>query len=219
MARIKASDRQQPAATADGGGEGVALAASVAAHVETLPNQEPNGAFFLAFSPFSWQVLDSKVVPAPRKIDVSPGVNGTGRVGVDGVSIADAKTAQEERGRFVLLPDPSKPHTDYLRRYRVAGGWYHCERWGRPIPGTAAHRVDVAGYAAWLASLIADGHVPGPSAEALGMLLSSLTDQREAHSRARNSERVARLTADIAVVEKAIGGLAVDGADGEGVTL
>ena len=216
MAKIKPQPTE-PSRPADGGGEGVTLAASVSTRAEVLPQQEANGPFCLSFSPYAWEVRAGRVVPRPHRIDLSPGVNGTARNG-DGISITDARAAQEERGRVVILPDSTKPHADYLRRHRVPGGAFHCERWCKPIPGTDRFQVDERGYAAWLASLVDDGHLQPPSSAALGILLERLRGQMEGYARAKLDERVKAIAAEIAVVEKAAEA-AEAGADGEGVTL
>lgn len=215
MAKLAMAPPTAPQIEPDG--DGLTLSASVATRAEVLPNQEPNAPFFLSFHPYAWQVREGRVVANPLRVDCSPGCNGVGLLGGQ-IVITDAKAAQEAAGRTVILPDTSRPHADYIRRHRVPGGVFHIEKWGRPIPGTDRLHVDGAGYAAWLESLVTDGHIPGPSPEALGILLESLRGQREGYARIKNDELVKTISAQIAVVEAAIASVAPP-LDGEGVSL
>ena len=179
MARIK-QDAPQSAPTTAGG---VSLGSTEAAKPASVSTRIPCGPFVLTQHPqLGWYVFEGKIRPDLRRKALDPGMNGATLH-----SKGAALTAFREKGLTVL----DAITAEYLVRAPVPGGFHHHFRWERLIPGTTESRPDLAGYGAWLDTLVTRGHVKPPTPDALYGLLGRL-------------QRSGAPAADIAVVEAAL---------------
>lgn len=135
-----------------------------------------------------WQVYE----PAPGVFEVLPNLGQlTLQAGVSNVrrtrsGALDARDAIEQRRRagWTVIPhDVDGPGTSTLRE--PAPGCF-TSRWERLVPGTREADVDVAGFCAWLRSLV-DRGIVRPMLAVVGARL--LRDAEQAYSVAEDAAR------------------------------
>ena len=194
MARIT---KDAPSAPTTAGG--VSLGSTEAAKPASVSTRIPSGPFVLTQHPqLGWYVFEGKIRPDLRRKALDAGMNGATLH-----SKAAALVAFREKGLTVL----DNITAEYLVKAEVPGGAHHHYRWERLIPGTTESRPDLAGYGAWLDTLVERGHVRAATPNALYGLLSRL-------------QRSGAPAADIAVVEAALAAADVATLDvGDGVEL
>ena len=131
---------------------------------EVLPRVPPTAPFLFAWNPVRWVVLEGQVVPSLRKVPLQPGVNRVQRTKAGKYRLGEMRAHLEERG-WTLLPYAKGPGgASYIHRARTAigpeGAYAHLSLWESVYPGSDQIGSDTAGYAAWVAGLVADGTIP-----------------------------------------------------------
>jgi hypothetical protein len=131
--------------------------------VEVLPKLPPSPPFYLAWHPTRWVVLEGRVVPSLRRVNLQPGVNHVTRNREGRYRVGALRSHLEERG-WSLVPYSVGPRGSYMQRVRTGlgpeGSHAHLTTWESAYPGSDQVGSDSAGYAQWCADLVDSGTVP-----------------------------------------------------------
>jgi len=163
-----------------------------AAYVETAQTSRtsaPKGShprFYLASMQDAWEVSSGKIVPALMRYVVRDGLNGTQAVQngggkVVGVDATVLKLNLSGKGKTIIPHDIDGPGTSYMV---CPYPGHYVDRWTTLYGGTDRTTYDRAGYDAWRAGLVDDGHIPAPRLPALERLRGRLQMERDAAARA-----------------------------------
>lgn len=139
-----------------------APAAAVAPLYPLLPT---NAFFYLAFHPARWTVdiRHGLLLPDVVKIAVEPGLNG--------VRYRDGRPPDEtpalrmwRESGWEVLPHSAGPNgQSYVRRTRVAGGWYFRLPWEIVYQESDQVDFDAKGFKAWIDGLVEKEAIKAPS--------------------------------------------------------
>lgn len=143
-----------------------------AAQTEARAQVVPAAAFYFAWHPRRFHVMQGMLVPSLRKIGFKPGTNG---VDVNRAGQADPTfaVAQAEQKGWTIIPwQVDGPNTAYL--YEAQGGWL--SRWETLYPGAIKPEADEPGYAKWCQSLLERGIVDEPRMSVLSALADEYTE-------------------------------------------
>ena len=198
------------------------------------PKLEPNDAFLLVYDANRYTVMDGVVVPALKRVVLTPGINGCsatydrdGRVVA--VQAGMARAMAEERGNTIIPLTAVPPSQHHLHNnggrahlWKPAGTGTHLTIWETAYAGAKRTSTDTAAYVAWFAWLVEQRIIPPPQAHVLRELLAQRVEERDKMSdRAATVPSVRplanQLAKDCEVIEAAIkaSGAKVDEEDEE----
>lgn len=165
-----------------------------------LPHRA-NRPFYLKHHPMRWDFVDGQWIPQLGTLVLDEGLAGVDKDGDDTLAHVHA----ERRGWSVLPLEcvpPGTPDGQYLHAYPCQdGGVFHCTAWERPnteggAVGNPPTITDTAGYRAFCAWLVSEGHIPAPSPNAINAALNKAQLQLE-----EAAKRAGRSPADLAEYE------------------
>ncbi len=154
-----------------------------------LPTIEVKPAFFFAWHPNKWHIMDGKLVPMLRKVRIYPGVSGIEPWVGGQPRISIAKARMQDAG-WHILDYSLGPDGTYLKpiETRRPGGDVavtYVSAWEHAYGGSSRIGSDTQGYVAWLESLVKDGvidpcpsHVAEELLEALQLELGKLEAEK-----------------------------------------
>ena len=166
---------------------------------------DPQAPFVLLVHPHRWSVFGKAILPIPRKLSRSPGVNEVTPAGSIKYSLATSK----DRG-WIEVPTDLDGRT-YVVRHRGHRGPVHLLRWEQCFPGSDRIRCDEKGYAAFLKKILKSGIMPASPpifvlekmAAELESRISRQAERAQGGSTAAKS-RIKVYQSDLKVVQAAI---------------
>lgn len=157
------------------------------------PRVEPAGPFLLYQPLGAYTVIADTVVPRLVKFKLTPGVNGVEvneRTGE--LRTGSALDELRRNGATILPTDVDGPGSSYILRHSTHPNLHHT-RFERFQPGSNVVTSDAKGYAAWLLSLVEQGHLPAPRRDHLEPMFAE--KNREVEELETSGKHPARLNA------------------------
>jgi hypothetical protein len=176
------------------------------APAQRYPVAEPENSFLFTHNPAAWHVLDGRVLPRLGQITLQSGAGGVYLMGDGTFNVDRAERQAFARGDQIIDPDPDDPYCVPIKVQDATGreSISYLAKWARWPVGATAPVVDTKAYADWVESLVTSGQNSPPERWAVIELRDRLeaTLALQAESARPNARAVAKLTADIAAVDR-----------------